>query len=86
MEINVRDDSKIVEIWLSNVEKKDAALRERLKPLYAEYKQKKYTVAVFVSGDRDIYQSTLGLLAYNNKRVAELETQREKKRASGLER
>ena len=86
MEINVRDESKIVEIWLSNVEKNDAALRERLKPLYAEYMQKKYTIAVFVSGDRDIYQSTLGLLAYNKKRVAELETQREKKRASGLER
>ena len=86
MEINVRDDSKIVEVWLSNVEKNDAVVREQLKPLYAECKQKKYTVALYVSGDRDIYQSTLGLLAYNKKRVAELETQLEKKRASGLER
>ena len=52
MEINVRDDSKLVEIWLTNAEKRNAELRENLKPLYQEYKAKNYLVAVFESGER----------------------------------
>ena len=34
MEIHVRDGSKLVEVWLTNSEKRDAELRERLKLLY----------------------------------------------------
>ena len=41
MEINVRDHCKIVEVWLSNSEKRDELLRERLKPLYQKYKAQK---------------------------------------------
>ena len=52
MEINVRDSSKIVEVWLTREEKRDARLQERLKPLYREYKEKKFLVAVFESGAR----------------------------------
>ena len=37
MEINVYDDRKIVEIWLSHSEQADAALREQLRPIYQEY-------------------------------------------------
>ena len=46
LEINVRDDNKLVEVWMTNVEQQDHALREKLKPLYQEYKRKKYLVAV----------------------------------------
>lgn len=87
MEINVRDDLKIVDIWLTNAEKSDQALRAGLQPIYDKYKAKKYTVVVFESGSRDLYQSTLDLLAYNKKRVAQMEVQREKQqRAAGMER
>ena len=86
MEIHVRDGRQLVEVWLSNGEKNDRAVQEQLKPLYAQYKKKKYLVAVYQSGNRDLYQSTLDLLSYNKKRVAELQTQREKKRANALER
>ena len=86
MEIHVRDDRQLVEVWLSSGEKNDPAVQEQLKPLYAQYKEKKYLVAVYQSGNRDLYQSTLDLLAYNKKRVAELQTQREKKRANALDR
>ena len=87
LEIKVRHDRQLVEVWLSNAEKNDQAVQEQLKPLYAEYKQKKYMVAVYLSGDRDLYRSTLDLLAYNKKRVAELEMQREKKpRSASIER
>ena len=79
MEMNVRDDRQLVEIWLTNAEKKDLALREGLKDTYDKYKKKKYLVAVFESREKDLYQGTLDLLAYNTRRCAELEVPREKK-------
>lgn len=82
MEMDVRDDKKIVEIWFTNAEKNDPVLREQLKDVYAEYKAKKYMVAVFESGSADLYQSTRDLLLYNRRRSAEKAVQREKKRRS----
>ena len=88
LEINVKDEKRMVEIWLSNAEKRDPVLRERLKDSYDKFKKKKYLVAVFESGEKVLYQGTLDLLAYNKRRCAELEVQREKKqrRAVGMER
>ena len=78
MEINVRDSSKIVEVWLTREEKQDINLREQLKPLYQEYKAKKFLVAVFESGEQDLEELTGSLLGYNRKRIAQLELEREK--------
>ena len=78
MEISIKDERSTVEVWLSNKEKNDSAVRQRLKPLYAEYAGKKYTVAVFMSGSQDLYSLTSGLLCYNRKRIAELEVEHEK--------
>ena len=79
MEMNVRDDKQVVEIWLSNAEKNDLDLREGLKDIYAKYRKKKYMVAVFESGEKDLYTGTRDLLIYNKRRSAELEVQREKR-------
>lgn len=76
MELNVHDNTKIVEVWLTNAEKNDMAVQARLNDLYAEYKEKKYTVAVFHSGSGDLYQSTRDLLVYNKRKCAELAAQR----------
>ena len=78
MEINIHDDKKMVEVWLTRAEKQDEALQQELKPLYAQYKKKKYIVAVFESGEQDLYQNTLALLSYNKRRIPELEMMREK--------
>ena len=86
MEINVRDDRKIVDIWLTNEEQQDQALREKLKPLYQQYKAKKYKVAVFLSGSRDLAEETGALLRHNKRRIAELEVQRERKRRRSMAR
>ncbi len=86
MEINVRDDRKIVDIWLTNEEQQDQALREKLKPLYQQYEAKKYTVAVFLSGSRDLAEETGALLCRNKRRIAELEVQRERKRRKSMAR
>lgn len=80
MEINVRDDRKIVEVWLTNEEQQDQAVRESLKPLYQQYKAKKYTAAVFLSGSRDLAEETGALLCRNKRRIAELEVQRERRK------
>ncbi len=81
MEINVRDDKKIVDIWLTNAEKNDPVLREGLNDIYKKYKEMKYLVAVFESGEKDLYQGTLDLLAYNKQRIPELEVKKEKQAA-----
>ena len=78
MEISINGERRTVEVWLSNEEKNDPAAQQRLKPLYAEYGEKKYTVAVFMSGSQDLYSLTSGLLCYNRKRIAELEIEQEK--------
>ena len=80
MEIDVRDDMKLVMIWLTHAEVEDTVLREHLKTLYAEYKAKKYMVAQFHSGTEDLYEATRDLLLYNRRRSAELEVQREKQK------
>lgn len=80
MELNVRDDRKIVEVWLTNEEQKDESLQAQLKPLYQAYKAKKYTVAVFLSGREDLTQRTSDLLCYNRKRLARLEVERARRK------
>ena len=86
MEMNVRDDKKLVEIWLTNAEKIDPVLREGLKEIYAKYKAKKYMVAVFESGRGNLYENTRDLLLYNRRRSAEKEVQQEKtQRAARME-
>lgn len=91
MELKVHDNTKIVEVWLTNAEKNTPAVQARLNDLYAKYKEKKYTVAVFHSGGGDLYQSTRDLLAYNKRKCAELVAQRAARaqilrRAAGMER
>ncbi len=81
MEINVRDDRKIVEVWLTNQEKQDELLQKRLEHLYQRYGKKKYFVAVFKSGNQDLTEETSALLRYNRKRSAEQEVQKKKARA-----
>ena len=65
MEMNIRDDERIIEIWLTNREKTNVKLKDSLKPIYDRYKQMKYRVAVFQSGNRDLTDSTAGLLIHN---------------------
>lgn len=79
LEVNIRHKSKIVEIWLTNIEKQNKELREQLKPFYQKYKKQDYLVAVFESGERDLCDAASDLLCYNRKRIAQLEVEREKR-------
>lgn len=73
--MNINEQSKIVELWLTRAERDDPALRESLRPIYRQYKDQKYLVAVFLSGEEELYQQTRDLLLYNRRRQAEKEVQ-----------
>ena len=77
MELEVRDREKRVNIWLTHAESQDAEFKESLKPIYREFKAKKYLVGVFVSGTEDLRGLTCDLLRYNRVRLRELETKKE---------
>ena len=79
MHMVVKEQSKIVELWLTKEEKNDPALRKSLKPIYQQYKDRKYLVAVFLSGKEDLYQQTRDLLLYNRRRQAEKEVHAERR-------
>ena len=81
--MEIREQSKIVELWLTREERDDPAFRESLKPIYQQYKDQKYLVAVFLSGEEDLYQQTRDLLLYNRRRLAEKEVQAEKQAGDG---
>ena len=76
--MEIREQNKIVELWLTREERDDSAFRESLKPIYQQYKDQNYLVAVFLSGEEDLYQQTRDLLLYNRRRLAEKEVQAEK--------
>lgn len=80
MEINVNDERKMVEFWLSHDEQSDPVLLESLKPQYKKYADKKYLVAVFRSGKCDLCEATANLLCYNRKRLAQKEVAAERQR------
>ena len=76
--MEIREQNKIVELWLTRKERDNPAFRESLKPIYQQYKDQNYLVAAFLSGEEDLYQQTRDLLLYNRRRLAEKEVQAEK--------
>ena len=78
LQIDVLDDKKIVAVWLTRAEDANEAVRALIDGLCREYRPRKYQVAVYKSGSGDLHTSVLDLLAYNKRRIAELEIEREK--------
>jgi len=78
LEINFREDKKIIDVWLTKTEQHDESVSAQLKQLYAKYKNTEYTVAVFESGSKDLYQQTLDLCLYNRNRMAAAQVYRER--------
>jgi hypothetical protein len=74
----VHDDMKLVEIWLTKAESEDETVNRELAPLYAEYKKKKYRVAVFCSGKGDMLELTKDLLKHTLEVNAKKELEAEK--------
>lgn len=81
MQVEILDEKKLVCVWLTRAESAEAGLREKLKPLCEEYKEKKYMVALYHSGDQELGELTGALLRHNRKLLAEREVQAEKETA-----
>ena len=73
MKINIRDEQKVVDIWLSKAEQSDPSQSDTLRKICAEYGPRKYTVAVFKSGEDDLLDLTSDLLLCNRRKLAERE-------------
>ena len=58
IKIDVQDEKKLVCIWLTRAESAEADIRKSLKPLYGEYKSKKYFIALYRSGEQDLQEMT----------------------------
>ena len=71
MRMEINEKNKVAALWLTREEKGSAVFRESLEPLCRQYKAQNYFVAVFLSGDADLYQQTRGLLLYNRRKLAE---------------
>ena len=71
------DSEKLVEVWLTNAESQDNVLKESLRPLFNESKQKKYRVVVFTSGKGDMQTLTKDLLKHTVENKARREVEAE---------
>ena len=78
MHMEVKERSRVVELWLTKEEKNDIQFLDSLKLLCRQYKAQNYMVAVFYSGEKDLYQQTRDLLLYNRRRAAEKEVRGQK--------
>ena len=81
MQIQVHEDKKIVCVWLTKDESSDAATPSQIKNVIAQFRPKKFLVAVFRSGTQELTESTQELLRYNRRLIAEREVLAEKTNA-----
>lgn len=72
MQIEVSHQAKLTTVWLTRAEQEDPSIKTQLDKLYADCKNKKYTIAVFHSGNRDLRNQTSGLLCHNRRRAAQI--------------
>lgn len=82
MQTKIHEPTQIVEVMLTHAEQADEAVKKQLKELYAQYKGTKYTVAVFLSGKRDLYEDTRDLLLFNRRRAAERQCRHARRQVS----
>ena len=73
MEVNINNNAKRVNIWLTKVESGNPDLQATLKQLYKIYKAQKYLVVVYESGTENLEDLTRELLLYNRIRLQELD-------------
>lgn len=65
MEVNVLEQKRRVEIWLTKDESNNSEVLETVEQLINEYRSKKYWAVIFRSGTDDLLKGTELLLAHN---------------------
>ena len=77
MEIKIREDKKIVEIWSSKAERDGPEMGDTLRKICAEYGPRR-------SGEDDLLELTSALLLTNRRKLAERETESERMAGSSM--
>lgn len=67
MKIEMDEKEKTALFWLTKKERDDKRLRSRLEEQYTDFKRQKYLVAVFFSGEQDLFDKTEGLVMHNRR-------------------
>ena len=65
MEINAKDDLKLVEIWVTNDEQQSEGFEKKLEEICEENKPEGCKTVVFRSGSKNLYDCTEGLILNN---------------------
>ena len=71
MRVEIKGQSRTVELWLTREEAGDQGLRQSLEGGCRACRAGGYQAAVFLSGEADLCQQTRALLLYNRRRLAE---------------
>ena len=65
MQMHMNCDRKVVTLWMPTSDKQKPKERTPLSEFCARCKSEHYAVAIFESGQNDLYSGTLNLLASN---------------------
>ena len=65
MEINIKEQDKILEVWMTKEEKQEKELQMSLMQVFEVYKARKFIIAVYFSGVDNLSENTANLLCRN---------------------
>ena len=65
MEIEIKDDKRLVIMWIPKSEENDNRIKILVESVIKNYSLKKYRVAVFHSGDESLMKNITNLLLTN---------------------
>ena len=74
----MRENEKLIEVWLTSQEQEDAKCKGKLEEIYSLGKEKRCLVAVFLSGQEELSDLTSALLRHNRDKLARQEVQRQR--------
>lgn len=80
MEIYVRDDEKLIEVWLTKQEREKPEIKEQMAEICRQGKEKRFLVAVFLSGQEELGELTSALLRHNRDKLARQEVEQRKRK------
>ena len=64
--VNINENCKMVEFWLTTEENNDETVRASLKSQFKDWKSKHYLPVVYCSGTADLEQCMSGIMRNNN--------------------
>lgn len=80
MEICERDNEKLIEVWITKQEREKPEIKEQMAEIYRQGKERRFLVAVFLSGQEELGELTSALLRHNRDELAHQEVEQRKRK------